>query len=69
MVSRAKEGIYNQFECSGPSHPDAGQHFQQKAGEWRIFEANQEALCSSRAFNLWIPLRVGAFDIIFCRNC
>ena len=69
VVSRAKEGVFNQFEVQrGLPIQMLVKHFQQDGTEWRVSDALKKRV-QFRVFNLLEPFAgLGKFDIVFCRN-
>jgi chemotaxis protein methyltransferase CheR len=69
VVSRAKEGVFNQFEVQrGLPIQMLVKHFQQDGTEWRVSEGIKKRV-QFRVFNLLEPFAgLGKFDIVFCRN-
>jgi chemotaxis protein methyltransferase CheR len=68
-ISRAKTGIYSQFEVQrGLPIRNLLQHFVQTAGGWQI-RPELRRMVSFRVFNLLDDLApLGQFDVILCRN-
>jgi chemotaxis protein methyltransferase CheR len=68
-LSRAREGLYTQFEVQrGLPVQMLLRHFRKEEQGWRISEAMRE-MVQYREWNLLADLRpLGRFDVVFCRN-
>jgi chemotaxis protein methyltransferase CheR len=69
VVTRAKEGIYSNFEVQrGLPVQLLVKHFEQSGEQWRI-RPELRRMVDFRLFNLLGDLApLGQFDVIFCRN-
>ena len=69
ILSKAKEGLYSQFEVQrGLPITLLMKHFTQEGEKWRISE-DIRRMVSYRPFNLLDnPSALGHFDVVFCRN-
>ena len=69
QLTRAREGVYSQFEIQrGLPMQMLVRHFKKDGANWRINDALRNAV-SFREWNLLADLRpLGRFDIVFCRN-
>jgi chemotaxis protein methyltransferase CheR len=69
QVSRARQGLYTQFEVQrGLPIQMLMRHFRKEDTGWRISEALR-AMVQDREWNLLADLRpLGQFDVVFCRN-
>jgi len=69
QLSRAREGLYTQFEVQrGLPMQMLVKHFRKEAAGWRVAEAIRR-MVEFREWNLLADLRpLGRFDIVFCRN-
>jgi chemotaxis protein methyltransferase CheR len=69
QLSRAREGLYTQFEVQrGLPMQMLVKHFRKEAAGWRVAEALRR-MVEFREWNLLSDLRpLGRFDIVFCRN-
>jgi chemotaxis protein methyltransferase CheR len=68
-LSRAREGIYSQFEVQrGLPVTMLVKYFKKDGSNWRIADSLR-AMASFREWNLLGDLRpLGTFDMVFCRN-
>ncbi len=68
-IDQADEGLYSQLEVQrGLPVQMLVKHFTQEDGKWRISE-DTKAIVEHKVFNLLKNMnKVGAFDVIFCRN-
>jgi chemotaxis protein methyltransferase CheR len=69
QLTRAREGVYSQFEVQrGLPMQMLVKHFRKEGAGWRINEAIRR-MVEFREWNLLADLRpLGRFDIVFCRN-
>jgi len=69
QVTRAREGLYTQFEVQrGLPIQMLMRYFRKEEGNWRINEAIR-SMVQYREWNLLSDLRpLGQFDVVFCRN-
>lgn len=69
VLSRAKSGLYSQFEIQrGLPIQMLVKYFTKEGEQWRIKD-DIRAMVQYRVFNLLDPFTgLGAFDIVFCRN-
>jgi chemotaxis protein methyltransferase CheR len=69
QLTRAKEGVYSQFEVQrGLPVQMLMRYFKKDDANWRISDAIR-AMAQFREFNLLSDLRsLGKFDVVFCRN-
>jgi chemotaxis protein methyltransferase CheR len=69
QVTRAREGLYTQFEVQrGLPIQMLMRHFRKEESNWRISEAIR-GMVQYREWNLLSDLRpLGQFDVVFCRN-
>lgn len=69
QVSRAREGLFSQFEVQrGLPVQMLMRHFKKDDAGWRINDALR-AMVQFREWNLLADLRpLGQFDVVFCRN-
>ena len=69
QLTRAREGIYSQFEVQrGLPMQMLVKHFRKEANGWRVAEPIRR-MVEFREWNLLADLRpLGRFDIVFCRN-
>jgi chemotaxis protein methyltransferase CheR len=69
QLSRAREGVYSQFEVQrGLPVQMLMRYFRKEDNNWRIAD-NIRAMAQFRECNLLSDLRLlGRFDIVFCRN-
>jgi chemotaxis protein methyltransferase CheR len=69
QVTRAKDGLYTQFEVQrGLPVQMLMRHFRKEQNGWRINEAIRN-MVQYREWNLLGDLRpLGQFDVVFCRN-
>jgi chemotaxis protein methyltransferase CheR len=69
QVTRAREGLYTQFEVQrGLPVQMLMRHFRKEEAGWRISEAIR-SMVQFREWNLLADLRsLGQFDVVFCRN-
>jgi len=69
QLSRAREGVYTQFEVQrGLPMQLLVKYFKKEPNGWRIAEPLRR-MVEYREFNLLADLRsLGRFDIVFCRN-
>lgn len=69
IMSKAKEGIYSQFEVQrGLPTPYLIKHFVQKGTDWHISEELKKMITFKTNNLLKYSAGLGKFDIIFCRN-
>ncbi len=68
-LTRAREGVYSQFEIQrGLSMQYLVRYFRKDGTQWRVTDALR-SMVSFREWNLLADLRpLGQFDIVFCRN-
>lgn len=68
-LSRAKEGVYSQFEVQrGLPVQMLVKHFRKEEGGWRI-NPEMHAMATFKQWNLLGDLSpLGTFDVVFCRN-
>ena len=68
-LSRAREGLYSQFEIQrGLPMQMLVKHFVKEGAQWRVKPALRNAV-EFREWNLLADLRaLGQFDVVFCRN-
>ena len=69
QISRAREGLYTQFEVQrGLPVQMLMRYFRKEQNGWRINDAIR-AMVQYREWNLLADLRpLGQFDVVFCRN-
>lgn len=69
ILSKAKEGLYSQFEVQrGLPIQLLMKYFAQEGEKWRISEEIRK-MVTYRPFNLLEnPTSLGTFDVVFCRN-
>ncbi|HVJ32887.1 MAG TPA: protein-glutamate O-methyltransferase CheR [Terriglobia bacterium] len=69
ILSRAKEGVYSQFEVQrGLPITLLVKYFQQNGDRWQISQKIR-SMVQYREFNLLQdPVSLGRFDVVFCRN-
>lgn len=69
QLTRAKEGLYTQFEVQrGLPIQNLVRHFRKDGTGWRISDTLR-GMVTFREWNLLSDLRpLGTFDIVFCRN-
>jgi chemotaxis protein methyltransferase CheR len=69
VLDQARQGMYNQFEVKrGLPASMLGKYFKQVGNNWQI-DAEIRSMVSYQEFNLLDSMiRLGKFDIIFCRN-
>jgi chemotaxis protein methyltransferase CheR len=69
MLTRAREGIYSQFEVQrGLPINLLVKYFKQVGDRWQISD-KLRAMVNFREFNLLTdPAALGRFDVVFCRN-
>ncbi len=69
VLARARTGIYTQFEVQrGLPVQRLVRYFEDLGGEWRVRPELRSGI-EFRALNLLdLPLNIGPFDIVFCRN-
>ena len=69
QVTRAREGLYTQFEVQrGLPIQMLMRHFRKEENNWRINDAIR-GMVQYREWNLLSDLRpLGQFDVVFCRN-
>ena len=69
QVTRAREGLYTQFEVQrGMPVQTLMRYFRKEAENWRLSDAIR-AMVQFREWNLLTDLRpLGQFDVVFCRN-
>lgn len=69
QISRARQGIYSEFEVQrGLPTPHLIKYFRKASGGWQLIEPVRR-LVEFRAWNLMDDLRpLGPFDLVFCRN-
>jgi chemotaxis protein methyltransferase CheR len=69
QVTRAREGLYTQFEVQrGLPIQMLMRHFRKEESNWRISDAIR-GMVQYREWNLLSDLRpLGQFDVVFCRN-
>jgi chemotaxis protein methyltransferase CheR len=69
QVTRAREGLYTQFEVQrGLPIQMLMRHFRKEQNNWRINDAIR-GMVQYREWNLLSDLRpLGQFDVVFCRN-
>ena len=69
QVTRAREGLYTQFEVQrGLPIQMLMRHFRKEENNWRINDAIR-SMVQYREWNLLSDLRpLGQFDVVFCRN-
>jgi chemotaxis protein methyltransferase CheR len=69
QLTRAREGVYSQFEVQrGLPMQMLVKHFRKEGTGWRVAEAIRR-MVEFREWNLLADLRpLGRFDIVFCRN-
>jgi chemotaxis protein methyltransferase CheR len=69
QLSRAREGLYSQFEVQrGLPLQMLMRYFKKEESNWRIGEAIR-GMAQFREFNLLSdPRSLGRFDVVFCRN-
>jgi len=69
ILTRAKEGVYSQFEVQrGLPITLLVKYFQQNGDRWQISQKIR-SMVQYREFNLLQdPVSLGRFDVVFCRN-
>src|SRR6185436_6298717 len=69
QVTRAREGLYTQFEVQrGLPIQMLVRHFRKEESNWRISDPIR-SMVQYREWNLLSDLRpLGQFDVVFCRN-
>src|SRR5690606_12524802 len=69
ILSRAREGMYSQFEVQrGLPIQYLVKYFQQNGDRWQINKQIRD-MVQYRTFNLLQPMApLGRFDVVFCRN-
>lgn len=69
MLSKARSGIYTQFEVQrGLPITYLVKYFQQDGDKWRL-DGGVRSMVEFKPFNLLHPMTgLGEFDVVFCRN-
>jgi chemotaxis protein methyltransferase CheR len=69
QITRAREGLYTQFEVQrGLPMQYLVRYFRKEGTQWRVIDALR-GMVTFREWNLLADLRgLGKFDVVFCRN-
>lgn len=68
-LAQARDGLYSSFEMARGLDQDNQQpYFQQEGAQWRILPRLRLNIQFKELNLMSIPVDLGMFDIIFCRN-